>query len=189
MGRGSKTVVNQQGVTAGGDVVAGDKVTYNQHVVSAPSVVVQLLDKLQAEIAQNAQVRQTIEKLEQYYNRTSTDGIDGLEAKLKHAGRTSEVHRALQKKEQFSKLLDRWALYASAQQIFAYLLARAEHEYTLNIHPQIGGLTEEQVNQLVTLRIVEPTVAECGATVFEVDHGIAMGMVYWLAEQCFVRWH
>ncbi|WP_368039360.1 MULTISPECIES: ABC-three component system protein [unclassified Tardiphaga] len=36
---------------------------------------------------------------------------------------------------------------------------------------------------------MEPTVSECGASVFEIDHNTALGMVYWLAEQCFVRWH
>lgn len=184
------TSVNQSHTTADGDIVGGNKTTtVNQTIAVAPTVVEQLLKKLHSEIEQNKNVREMVERLEQYHNKTSTDGIDGLEAKLLHAGRQSEITTALKKKEQFSKLLERWSLYASAQQIFAYLLARAEHEYTMNIHPQIGGLNSHEINQLVTLKIVEPTVMECGATVFEMDHGVAMGMVYWLAEQCFIRWH
>jgi len=57
------------------------------------------------------------------------------------------------------------------------------------ILPQIPALDVAQLNTLVNELIVEPTVNECGASVFEIDHNTALGMVYWLAEQCFVRWH
>jgi hypothetical protein len=46
-----------------------------------------------------------------------------------------------------------------------------------------------RINQLTSELIVEPAVLECGASVFQLDHNTALGMVYWLAEQCFVRWH
>ncbi len=112
-----------------------------------------------------------------------------MQAKLKVAGREDEYLEAIEKKEQFAKLLERWSLYASAQEIFAYLLAKAEYEFTYVIRPQIATISKVQVNELVRDRIVAPTVEECGATVFTVNHSTAMGMVYWLAEQCFVRWH
>jgi hypothetical protein len=72
---------------------------------------------------------------------------------------------------------------------FAYLLTRADYEFNYFVHPQIANLNEIEVNQLINNRIVVPTIAECGSTVFVLNHGIAMGMVYWLAEQCFVKWH
>ena len=50
-------------------------------------------------------------------------------------------------------------------------------------------LKEHEVNAIIISRIVDPIVAECGTTVFEMNHGTAMGMLYWLAEQCFIRWH
>lgn len=134
-------------------------------------------------------MRHTIEALAHFQTQYAHDGIKGLEAKLKAGGRSDEYLSALEKKELFAKLMERWSLYASAQVIFAYLLGLAEHEYTFFILPQITKLSRVEINQLVNDRIVTPTVTECGSSVFAVNHSVAMGMVYWLAEQCFVRWH
>ena len=89
----------------------------------------------------------------------------------------------------FVKLLEKWSLYASAQEIFVFLLAKAEHDFTYLIRPSLKTATEVEINQLIHDVIVMPTIQQCGTTVFTLNHGVAMGMVYWLAEQCFVRWH
>jgi hypothetical protein len=184
------TQVNQSGASAHGDIVAGDKVETHIHSPTAPIGVVEaLLEKLHAEIAKSEATRNIIESLARYYEERSHDGVKGLKSKLDAAGRSAEYTDALEKKEMFAKLLEKWSLYASAQEIFVHLLARAEHEFNLIIHPQISSLKPYEVNQLVTEKIVTPMVAECGFTVFNVNHGTAMGMIYWLAEQCFVRWH
>lgn len=191
-GKGLISKVNQAGATAGVDVVAGDKIqiTHNHAVpAKAASVVEQLLLKLQHEIETSAEVRETIESLRHYYNRKSHDGVDGLEAKLEKAGRKHETFHAFEKKELFAKLLDKWSLYASAQEIFVHLLAKAEHEFTMSVLPQLSALKEHEINEVIGEKIVEPIVQECGTTVFQMNHGVAMGMMYWLAEQCFVRWH
>ena len=80
-------------------------------------------------------------------------------------------------------------MFASAQEIFAYLLAKAEYEFTYVIHPQLSKMSKVQANELVRDQIIIPMIAECGSTVFTINHSTAMGMIYWLAEQCFVRWH
>jgi C-terminal domain 9 of the ABC-three component (ABC-3C) systems len=69
------------------------------------------------------------------------------------------------------------------------LLARAERQFNDVILPQVTKLDAVGINQLTNELIVEPAVMECGASVFQLDHNTALGMVYWLAEQCFVRWH
>ena len=133
----SGTQVNQKGVSAGRDVVAGDNVVHNYTAAAKnPSVIEQLLQKLQTEIEQNAEARETIESLRNFYNKKSVDGIDGLEAKLKAGGREHETIQALEKKEIFAKALERWSLYASAQEIFVHLLAKAEHEFIQIVFPQ-----------------------------------------------------
>jgi hypothetical protein len=182
--------VDQSRASAHGDIVAGNKVETHLHSSTASSGVVEkLLEKLHAEIARSEATRPIIESLARYYEERAHDGIKGLKNKLDAAGRSGEYTDALEKKEMFAKLLEKWSLYASAQEIFVYLLARAEHEFNLIIYPQISSLKPFEVNQLVTEKIVGPTVAECGPTVFNFNHGTAMGMIYWLAEQCFVRWH
>lgn len=185
------TRTDQRGASAGGDVVAGDKITntIHQSPVRPPGIVEQLLQKLQGEIAKNVEVRHTVESLQYFYERRAKDEIVGLEAKLSAGDRDEEYFSAIAKKEQFAKLLERWSLYSSAQEIFAYLLAGVEHQFSMFVHPQIGEFDKIEVNQLVDDRIVGPTITECGTTVFTLNHGLVMGMIYWLAEQCFVRWH
>jgi C-terminal domain 9 of the ABC-three component (ABC-3C) systems len=182
--------IDQSGSNAGGDIVARDKIEFHYHAGPAPSGVVdKLVSKLQSEIKQNIRAEHTVEALANYQLRRSIDGIDGLEAKLMAANRQQEVWDALDKKEQFAKLLQKWSLYASAQEIFAYLLAKAEYEFNHFIHPQIPSLPVVEVDRMVHDRIVQTTINECGVDVFVLNHGTAMGMLYWLAEQCFIRWH
>jgi C-terminal domain 9 of the ABC-three component (ABC-3C) systems len=190
---GSRSIgvsIDQSGSTAGADIVARDKIEIHYHPESAPpGIVDKLISKLQSEIKENIHVQHTIDALANYQKRRSFDGIDGLEAKLTAANRQQEVWDALDKKEQFAKLLQKWSLYASAQEIFAYLLAKAEFEFNHFIHPKIQSLSAIEVDQMVHDRIVQSTINECGVDVFVLNHGTAMGMLYWLAEQCFVRWH
>ena len=182
--------VDQKHASAQGDIVGHDKTENHFHLpLSRPGIVEQLLEKLQAEISKNEKVRYTVEALAHFQTRHSHDGVNGLEAKLKAGGREHEYLDALEKKELFAKLLERWSLYASAQEIFAYLLAKVEYEFNQFVYPQIPQLDKVGVNQLVKQHVVVPTIEECGTTVFTLNHGTAMGMLYWLAEQCFVRWH
>ena len=186
--------VDQSHAAAQGDIAARDINKINNYYgdKSAPraaGIVEQLLQRLNDELKNDHKAQNTIEKLQRYYNNKTYDGVVGLEAKLKHAGREDTYDDAIEMKEMFVKLLHQWSLYASAQQIFVYLLARAERHFNDIILPQIPALNVAQVNSLVNELIVEPTVHECGASVFEIDHNTALGMVYWLAEQCFVRWH
>jgi C-terminal domain 9 of the ABC-three component (ABC-3C) systems len=182
--------VNQKGASASGDIVGGDKIERHYHLApTPPGIVERLLDKLRAEMEQNEQVRHTIENLAHFQTRRSHDGIDGLENKLVAGGRSHEYPDAIEKKELFAKLLEQWSLYASAQEIFAYLLAKADYEFNRFIYPRISTLDYVEINEEVDSRIVAPLMTECGSSVFTLNHSIVMGMLYWLAEQCFVRWH
>ncbi len=187
---GKDVTVDQRGAKAAGNVVGGDLIIYNNIAPIAPMPVVdELLSKLQEEIDKNEQSRAMIDALLYYYDHKGHDEVAGLEAKLIAGGREDETPIALEKKEQFVKLLDKWSMYQSAQEIFVHLLARAEHEFTYQVLPLLGSAPIPLVNDAITARIVDPIVGQCGASVFKINHGVAMGMFYWLAEQCFVRWH
>lgn len=182
--------VDQAGATARGDIVGRDKHEKHIHLPDRPlGVVEQLLQKLQKEVENNEHVRNTIEALTYFQNPRPHDAVNGLKAKLDAGNRSDEYLDAIEKKELFAKLLERWSLYASAQEIFAHLLAKAEYEFTYVVHPQLNELSRVQANELVRDQIVVPIIEECGSTVFTINHSTAMGMIYWLAEQCFVRWH
>ena len=174
--------VNQSGAVAQRDNVGRDATynTYNHinNAAQAASLVEELLKRLQLEIDNDIKAKNTIDRLERFYCQRAQDGIFGLKAKLEADNREDSYLDAIEMKEMFVKLLERWSLYASAQQIIAHLLARAERHFNDIIHPQISNLDRVGVNKLVNELIVQPTVDECGASVLEVDHNIAMGMIY-----------
>jgi hypothetical protein len=182
-------LVSQAGSTVAGHQIGGDYRPTIYEARKSAGVVEQLLRKLHHEVENNIHASETLSRLQRYHGGLVTDDVRGLTAKLERAGRSRELETALERKEMFAKLLEHWSHYASAQEIFAYLLARAEHFFTTEILPSIDDLSEIEINQRMNILIVNPTVEECGATVFQIDHLTAMGMVYWLAEQCFVRWH
>jgi hypothetical protein len=184
--------VSQAESTVLGDQTGRDSYRFNTTINQAAreaTVLELLLASLHAEVEHKLHCQDMIAKLHRYHSGTSGDGVDGLLPKLEHAGRGDEIGDALEQKEMFAKLLEEWSLYASAQEIFVHLLAWAEHMFKSEIRPQLKALPPVAVNELVNRRIVDPTVAQCGATVLRIDHLTAMGMVYWLAERCFVRWH
>jgi ABC-3C protein len=181
--------VNQQGASAVGDIIAGSKFTLHQAPNTQVGIVEQLLIKLQAEMKDRDEIRHMVENLQFFYQKKSIDGIEGLQAKLEAASRSNELYLAFEKKELFVKLLDKWSMYASAQEIFAYLLAKIEYEFSTFVHPYVDTLDPHAINELVNHRIILPTIVECGSGAFSLNHIVVMGMIYWLAEQCFVRWH
>jgi len=178
-------VSNQQNARASGSIVGRDY--YN--VEAKKGLVEKLLHKLKEQYDCNEQTQSTIDELARYHTRRAPDGIDGLEAKLNASGRSAYYDDAIEKKEMFAKLLERWSLYSSAQEIFVHILAKAENEFTQVIYGQIPKKEPEEINAMVIDRIVNPIVEECGGDLLAVNHNLVQGMVYWLAEQCFIKWH
>jgi len=184
--------IDQSSARAHGNIAGRDIIhatTNNYAAPRAPGAVEQLLKELQDEIDNDRKVCDLIGRLERFYKHRAHDGVIGLEAKLRAVGREASYADAIEMKEMFAKLLEQWSLYESAQKIFVHLLARAERQFNDIILPRMPDLDVAGVNKLMNELIVEPTVNECGASVFEIDHNTAMGMIYWLAEHCFVRWH
>lgn len=183
--------VNQKGAVAGGDVVARDKYEKHIHEAAPPklSKLEKLKERLRQEINNDAQCHQIIDELLYFQKKVPDDGVIGLEAKLEAAGRSQQLMSALEMKERFAKLLERWSLYGSAQEIFAHLLAMADYRFGHQIKPLMEKLGSVEIDELIEQKIIVPAIEDTGVDVFSLDHHAAMGMVYWLAEQCRVRWH
>jgi hypothetical protein len=121
--------VNQKSARSGRDTIGRDKIDVHNYAATSLSKVEKLLQSLKAQIENNDHAKETIAELARYHRRKSIDGIDGLEAKLDAAGQSAFYEDAIEKKEMFVKLLEQYALYLSAQQIFAHFLAKAEWTY------------------------------------------------------------
>lgn len=122
--------------------------------------------------------------------RIADDGVNGLEAKLRRGGRERRLQDAVDQKLSFEMILTEWSLFASAQEIFAHLLAKIHNNFNLLKEAVPGDTAPFVLDQLISSRILEPIVEECGQVQqFEVNLNVALGMLYWLADQCFIRWH
>jgi len=184
--------VNQSGASAGRDLVAGNKTSIyetHNHFEGRRTQIEGWLEKLAIEMKENERVQEMVDSLQYFHEKHSVDGIDGLEAKLDHAGRSDQLSKALKRKEHFSKLLDKYSHFGSAQQIFALLLSKIDTSFDEEILPYVDQVTSAEIDQMVKAKLIEPVITEIGAAPFLVDYNHAAGMVYWLAEQCFIRWH
>jgi hypothetical protein len=181
--------VNQKGANAAGDNVARDKVSVTNVYHSAAPVLQKLWDKLAEEMRTETTTKDWVDNLQFFREKFASDGIIGLEEKLKRAGRDCDTLMAMRQKEMFVKLLTRYELFSSAQEILAFCLHRIQHEFDTFISPKLGELTRAEIDAIISERIIYPVVNDCGAGVFQLNPGLVLGMIYWLGEQCFVRWH
>jgi hypothetical protein len=194
----SVPALNQSSASAGGDIVGGNKTTttivlssiQEGSTVTYPALE-RWIEELRAACELDLMISYHVRSFELYTRkRAADDGIEGLINKLNAANRGSLVADAIEQKVHFEKLLDEWSYYASAQEIFAYLLAKIRRGFSLTATPNIGLVPEHIIDQLVDKDVLLPLVDECSKIPqFSVNLDVALGMLYWLADQCFLRWH
>ncbi|WP_143042370.1 ABC-three component system protein [Citreimonas salinaria] len=150
-----------------------------------------LLDRLDKEISQgNACVEGFIDDLQMFQDRRSSAKLVGLQEKLKDAEREDQLESAQMKKELFAKLLVKMQHYPSAQKIFALFLARINDVFENHIVPHVSSLDRQKVDEIIEERIIQPTLKDMGSGFehFTINHAHIRGMIYWLADRCYVRW-
>jgi hypothetical protein len=151
--------------------------------------LIYLKGKLASEYVAEAKIATTIDSLRKYESPSVYDGILGLENKLDHAGRAEEKHFALDAKETFAKFLAEWRFYESAQAMIAFCMAVIESEYQMCVLPKIGKLEIDEINEVIRDKIIIPLLNDMSGGSLYVDSKIVCGMMYWLADQCYIRWH
>lgn len=181
--------VDQSHATAGGDNVGGNKTVIAMPPREKLAAFEALKKRLTADITAGLKVMETIDKLKRYQSPISPDDVVGLEQKLTRASREDEIFYALAQKERFAMFMTEWSFFETAQQIIALALATIEYEYSRHIIPHVNSLNRQQVDSLIHDRVVIPLFNDVGVDVFDLDQNLIMGMVYWLADQCYVRWH
>lgn len=137
----------------------------------------------------NHQVRHFVESLQYYFQSQPYDDVVGLEAKLDHAGRSTQKVSALRKKEAFAKLLTEWGAYPSAQEVIAYFLSKIETSFEAEVAPYLANEPPAVIDAMMREKLIAPVLEEMGCGPFMLNYANVAGMVYWLAEQCYVRWH
>ena len=182
-------IVDQRSASPGGDAVGGDKIEHNNHYLQRRTQIDGWLEKLAEELRGSVETRDFVDSLQYFFQLQPYDDIVGLEAKLDHAGRTAQKRSALRKKEAFSKLLEQWRSYPSAQEIIAYFLTKIEACFETEIVPLLASSPQEVIDVVIKAKLIDPVLAEMGSGPFMLNYLNVSGMIYWLAEQCYIRWH
>jgi hypothetical protein len=183
----TETAVDQRNASPQGDAVGRDKIV--MHVSERKSQIEGWLDRLAEERRNDPRARELVDSLQYYFQPSPYDDVVGLEAKLDHSGRTLQKRSALRKKEAFSKLLEDWKAFPAAQEIIAYFLSQIEACFEHEVAPLLSTAHPSQIDNLIKERLIEPVLAEMGCGPFMLNYNNVSGMVYWLAEQCYIRWH
>jgi len=150
-----------------------------------------LLERLDEEISHgDACIDGFIDDLQMFQDRRSSGTLVGLEAKLNDADRADQVEGAQEKKELFAKLLAKMQHYPSAQKIFALFLARINDVFENHISPHASTMDRQKIDQIIDEKIIMPTISDMGSGFehFTLNHAHVRGMIYWLADRCYVRW-
>lgn len=186
------STVDQGNASAAGDITGRDKIGTQINVYDAGhgrSSIQSLKERLKREREDGSEQSKLIDQLQRYHRPINVDGVIGLENKLIKANRREEFITAIDDKEDFAKLLQNWSLYGSAQEIFASFMARAIYAFRTWIKPRLKDGTEEEINQLFDEKIVQPILEDIAGAEFHMSHAAAMGLIYWLADKCYIRWH
>lgn len=186
--RATVTKVDQSGASAEGNIIGRD-LNNTVHVSARRSQIEGWLERLAEELRDDPKVRGFVDNLQYYMQPYTHDDVVGLVSKLEHAGRSSQKSRALRKKEEFSKLLAEWQAYPAAQEIIAYFLSKIESAFESKVVPLLGTADNDSIDCSIIEHLVDPVLAEMGTGPFMLNYNNVYGMVYWLAEQCYIRWH
>lgn len=170
----------------------GTKFGFGRVFLTSISQISRLLDRLDEEIsAGDTQLEGFIDDLQMFQNHRDSAEDVGVEAKLKASDREDQLASAQEKKELFVKLLDRMQHYPSAQKLFAFFLARINDVFENHIIPHVSTLDRQGVDQIIEDKIIQPTISDMGIGFdhFTINHAHVRGMIFWLADRCYVRWN
>lgn len=179
-------------VSAGGDVVLGNKETHTHYHEKNKNRLASLFEKLNSEFENNHEVSGWIDDLNRYI---IPRDVIGFEQKMSDGNREDLIDDALWLKEEYYKKLSKYQLYQSAQKIQAHLLARILERFRNCITPLIKENADHIIisdaisNQIITplLVLIEQEGVEDNLLGFSATD--IEGMIYYLTGRCHIKWN
>lgn len=193
--------IYQDNNTAGGDIVAGDKIRiegdYTPVNVDTTFVSIseiktplrKMAENYRIEAEQNCIQKQFIEELENYMKRVPGHEQRNLEQKLLAANRPDLVENAKYLKEQFAKKLYKHAFSPLAQNIFVHILSMINCTFQLKVKPLINeNKMPSVIDATIYNEIVKIVYQEVGNSELGVNMDYIHGMIYYLTGNCYISW-
>ncbi|WP_313058631.1 ABC-three component system protein [Agrobacterium cavarae] len=178
-------------------IVYGDQggrdVIKHYHSHGGSSQVSSWLKRLEAQIeSENKDLHnQFVQSLQFFIDRRDEVDVVGLKDKIERSRFKIDYYSALKKKEEFAKLLLRFQEFSSAQELFAYFLSIIYDVFEEKICPYIETLDYIDIQKVIDGEIITKIFTEIGegSDVVLINRNHVRGMIYWLADKCYVRWH
>jgi hypothetical protein len=152
--------------------------------------VTTLLELLSSEIKSEKRQEMTkfIGDLYTYVHTRDPNDPDDLSAKLKAANRDKELLIAPAALEQFDMLLETYQHFPSGQKLLGLFLANIHDVFCYQIVNR--GLSDDKIDEIIQTKIIDQTIVDIGLGFehFTLSKRQVRGMIYFLADKCFVRW-
>jgi hypothetical protein len=189
--------VDQSNIDAGGDVAARDiNKTTHIHLPSSPIVyrenvkLRELVEEHKKEKELDSDYKEFSEKLNDFLNRKVEGKLRNLEEKLSDGKREHCIEYAMEVKESVTKKIMLNSHYASAQNIFTYLLSNIRAAFLHRVASRIksGRFECYEIDDFVTENIIEPTLASMDGCSLSIEIDEIYGLLYILTGNCYVEW-
>lgn len=155
-----------------------------------PHLMKTLIEMYKNELSKDSAFNQFIDSLQHYINKMPGDKVKNLKDKLKISGREDKIEEAESLKELFAKKLMKNRFSESAQHILSYILGRAYFLFQQNIRPMIeNNKSNGEVDHAIYKEVIEVIFEELDENVLLMNYQEIIGVVYYLAGNCHVKWH
>ena len=189
----SNREVSQSNNEVEGDLAGNNinKQTYNfgSSSIGGKSQLEKLYDRLEKERQSSQVFSEIIDELLHFKSNVDETDFIGLEKKLENGNRINYLNFAEKAKEKFAKKLLLNEHSETAQQIYAFLLAKVYSSFELNIAPRIKeNHPEIFINELVKQFIVNPLEEILGENLLRIYDDEINGMIFFLTGNCHIKW-
>lgn len=176
--------VQQENITAGGDVIAGDK-----NVIFNSNAPLKTLDELyrRFESERGSDRDDLIDQLKAFANQIDRK-IIGLECKLSDAELSRLLEYALECKEKFEKNLYLHQYSLAAQEIYLYLMSKARSIFKSEANLAFPGMHPHEKTKFVRERLVQVLQEELGKNPLDLGCDEIYGIVFFLTGNCHIHW-
>ncbi len=181
----------QKNNTAGGDIVARDKIVINKKVNIYAINELKTFSSTKNKTS-DFELKKNYDKIQNYINEIEEkEKLIGLEKKLLDAHMNYSVERALKKKEEAYKMCAKNSLHLEAIKITAHCLSSIERKFNTkieNLFNEKGTNIESKDTQERINKIQEEVINECYEKYNFFDESEIQGMLYMLAGHCHIKW-
>ncbi|WP_133249003.1 ABC-three component system protein [Pseudomonas sp. B1(2018)] len=180
---------NQSGNVAN-DIAGGNISKTSINIINSASVeeLALLYAKLKVDGLGDLSGNSFCHKLQHYMSAPTDGDIRGLEAKLRESGRLDMLHFAMLQKEAAAKLVMKYQSSKSAQRVYTILLDELHTIYMLTVTPVIEAGGDRQAVDLCINQALQTIKAMLGENFLEFTVKDLLGLLYFLAGNCHIRW-